>query len=83
MSDTGHLSGLFREAGTICGLHALEVFMPLKTEGSMDRFIQDRNIQRYRKLLVRVSDETQRAVLLKLLANEEAKQAGGQPPKER
>ncbi len=49
----------------------------------MDRFIQDRNIQRYRKLLVRVSDETQRAVLLKLLANEEAKQAGGQPPKER
>ena len=38
--------------------------------------IHDQNIDRYRKLLARVTDESQRQVLLTLLAEEEAKQQG-------
>jgi hypothetical protein len=59
----------------------------MKKEGSMDRsteqFIHDQNLLRYRKLLERVIDESQRQVLLNLLSDEVAKQAGGRLPKER
>ena len=50
---------------------------------NMDRFIHDQNIQRYRKLLERVTDETQRLMLLNLLADQEAELAGRRLPKER
>jgi len=38
--------------------------------------IHDQNVDGYRKLLARVTDESQRQVLLTLLAEEEAKQQG-------
>jgi hypothetical protein len=41
---------------------------------SMEQFIHDENIHRYRRLLWHVTDEVERQVLLQLLANEEAKQ---------
>jgi len=47
--------------------------MPLARDGNMDRFIQRENIRRYQKLLERASDESQRQTLLKLLADEKAK----------
>ena len=43
-----------------------------------EQFIQDQNILRYRNLLVRVSDESQRQVLLSLLADEETKRRPSQ-----
>lgn len=39
----------------------------------MERFIHDKNLQHYRKLLAETTDEEKRKVLLKLLAAEEAK----------
>ena len=39
----------------------------------MDRFICRENIERYRRLLAQTSDEEQRRQLMKLLAEEEAK----------
>jgi hypothetical protein len=39
----------------------------------MDQFIHRQNLQNYRKLLAETTDETQRAQLLKLLSEEEAK----------
>ena len=42
----------------------------------MDRLNHGQNIQRYRKLLERVTDETQRVTLLNLLADKEAELAG-------
>lgn len=41
----------------------------------MERFIHRQNIEHYRKLLAEATDEAQRRVLLKLLAEEEAKRA--------
>jgi hypothetical protein len=47
---------------------------PACQEGSgMDRFIHRQNLQHYRKLLSQTTDEAQRVQLLKLLAEEEAK----------
>ena len=39
----------------------------------MEKFIHDQNIQLYRRLLAEVTDAERRRVLLKLLADEEAK----------
>ena len=39
----------------------------------MDRFIHDENLRHYRRLLERTSDPAERARILKLLAEEEAK----------
>jgi hypothetical protein len=39
----------------------------------MERFIHRQNIEHYRKLLAQTTDEAQRCMLLKLLAEEEAK----------
>jgi hypothetical protein len=39
----------------------------------MERFVHRRNPEHYRKLLAETTDEAQRRVLLKLIAEEEAK----------
>ncbi len=39
----------------------------------MERFIHRQNLERYRKLLTQVTDERQRRQILKLIAEEEAK----------
>lgn len=61
--------------------------MPLEKGGHMetstDQFVHDQNIHRYRGLLGRVTDESQRKVLLELLAKEEARQADRWPPDKR
>ena len=49
---------------------------PKKGQSNMDRLNHGQTIQRYRKLLERVTDETQRVTLLSLLADKEAKLAG-------
>ncbi len=48
----------------------------------MDEFIRQLNIQHYRQLLAQTTDETQRKMLLRLLAEEEAKRVNqGTVPK--
>ena len=44
----------------------------------MEKFVHSENIKLYRKLLAETTDEQKRQTLLKLLAEEEAKDA--QPP---
>ncbi len=39
----------------------------------MERFVHRKNMERYRELLSQTTDETQRQQLMKLLAEEEAK----------
>jgi hypothetical protein len=39
----------------------------------MERFVHRQNIEHYRRLLAQTTDEAQRDLLLKLLAEEEAK----------
>jgi hypothetical protein len=39
----------------------------------MDRFVHRRNLERFRKQIEETNDEDQRKTLLKLLADEEAK----------
>ncbi len=46
----------------------------------MERFIRRKNIERYRKLLAETTDAAQRRKLEKLLAEEEGRGAGLQPP---
>ena len=46
----------------------------------MDRTVAPLNIEHYRRLLQTEADETRRAVLLRLLAEEEAKLAKPGPP---
>jgi hypothetical protein len=41
----------------------------------MERFVHKENLKLYRKLLAETSDEQKRQTLLKLLADEEAKDA--------
>jgi hypothetical protein len=41
----------------------------------MERFVHKENLKLYRKLLTETSDEQKRQTLLKLLADEEAKDA--------
>ena len=43
-------------------------------DGFTEQFVRDQNILHYRRLLARVTDESQRQLLLNLLADEEAKQ---------
>jgi hypothetical protein len=45
----------------------------------METFVRHHNIQRFRNLLARTVDETQRQTLLKLLAEEEMKEATADP----
>jgi hypothetical protein len=47
----------------------------LKDTGTV---VQRENIARYRELLARATDDRERAALLKLLAEEEAKASGGE-----
>ena len=51
--------------------------MPCQQEGRMDRFIHRKNLEHYRTLLATTTDEAQRQMLLKLLAEEEAKEPTG------
>ena len=46
----------------------------------MDKFIQRGNIALFKRRLIETRDEAERAVIVKLLADEEAKDAGV-PPK--
>ena len=46
----------------------------------MDAFIHQQNIERYRRLLAETSDDVQRQQLLKLLAEEEAKEQTSRSP---
>jgi hypothetical protein len=45
----------------------------------MERFVHHANIERFRKLLNETTDEAQRRRLLKLLAEEEAKDRPDEP----
>lgn len=47
----------------------------------MERFVHKENLKLYRKLLAETTDEQKRQTLLKLLADEEAKDA--QPPEKK
>jgi hypothetical protein len=40
----------------------------------MDRFIRSQNVARYRRLLERVTEESHRQTIIKLLAEEQQKQ---------
>jgi hypothetical protein len=46
----------------------------------MQRFVHNENILLYRKLLAETTDEETRKVVLKLLADEEAKELPSPPP---
>ena len=46
----------------------------------MDRSVAHLNIAHYKRLLARETDETRRQLLLRLLAEEEAKIADPKPP---
>jgi hypothetical protein len=48
-------------------------------EVGVERFIRRHNIEHYRKLLKETSDEAQRKVLERLLAEEEAKERTSSP----
>ena len=46
----------------------------------MDQFVRSQNVARYRRLLERVSEESDRQTIIKLLAEEQHKQkAAGDP----
>jgi rubrerythrin len=47
----------------------------------MEKFVHRENVKLYRKLLAETTDEQKRQMLLKLLADEEAKHA--QPPEKK
>jgi hypothetical protein len=47
--------------------------------GVMESFVHRQNIEHYRKLLAETTDEVQRRLLLKLLAEEEAKDLSASP----
>jgi hypothetical protein len=46
----------------------------------MDRTVAHYNIEHYRRLLAKETDESRRQMLLRLLAEDEAKLAGSTPP---
>jgi hypothetical protein len=49
----------------------------------MERFIHHQNLENYRKLLTRITDDAQREQILKLLAEEQAKDDPPSLPKQR
>lgn len=49
----------------------------------MDKTVARLNIEHYRRLLARETDETRRLTLLRLLAEEEAKLNGAKPPEQK
>jgi hypothetical protein len=49
----------------------------------MERFIHHQNLENYRKLLTRTADQAQREQILKLLAEEEAKDNPPSPARQR
>ena len=52
----------------------------LSTESNMDQFVRSQNVARYRRLLERVTEESDRQTIIKLLAEEQHKQkAAGDP----
>ena len=52
----------------------------LSTEANMDQFVRSQNVARYRRLLERVTEESDRQTIIKLLAEEQHKQkAAGDP----
>ena len=46
----------------------------------MDRFIRCQNVERYRRLLERVTQESDRQIIIKLLAEEQRKQKDAGDP---
>ena len=44
------------------------------TEANLDQFVRSRNVERYRRLLERVTDESDREQIINLLAEERKKQ---------
>jgi len=46
----------------------------MRQRGSMERFIRRENVRHYRELLKRVTDETERRKILRLLEEERQKQ---------
>jgi hypothetical protein len=46
----------------------------------MDRFIRSQNVERYRRLLERVTEESHREQIIKLLAEEQRKQEDARDP---
>jgi hypothetical protein len=59
--------------------------IPLPSEGdfSMQRYVHEENILLYRKLLADTMDEEKRKTILKLLAEEEAKELPTPRPEKR
>jgi hypothetical protein len=57
------------------------VLPPDPRSGAMDKFILRENVALFRKRLAETQDDATRKVILKLLAEEEAKDSA--PPKER
>jgi hypothetical protein len=49
-------------------------------EPNMDRFIRCQNVERYRRLLERVTEESDRQTILNLLAEEQRKQKDAGDP---
>lgn len=47
----------------------------------MERFVRRHNLEHFRKLLAETTDEAKRQQLLKLLAEEEAKEMREKPPR--
>jgi hypothetical protein len=46
----------------------------------MDKFIRSQNVNRYRRLLERVTEESDRQLIINLLAEERQKQKGAGDP---
>jgi hypothetical protein len=49
-------------------------------EADVERFIRRQNVEHYRRLLQRVTEESDRQTILKLLAEEEKKQKDARDP---
>ena len=50
------------------------------TEANMDQFVRSQNVERYRRLLERVTDESDRQQIINLLAEERQKQKDAGDP---
>jgi hypothetical protein len=51
-----------------------------ETEANMDQFVRSQNVERYRRLLERVTGETDRQQIINLLAEERRKQKDAGDP---